>query len=418
MKNRLQFREHVLASCGAGAGEIAELLSYNENVFSLPMDELSFPLEDEPFVGAWRGYAEEVMEAKNLHPLAAHLPQLRFPIAAGISIEPEYVAATSRGWFSAAESPGLGCGLISPETCRLLIHPTSAGRIPVIIAREREDFVILVQALTRKNEPAPVPSSMGATMVAGFNNWDRIHGMRREYERRGGLEWDQEFQRIKTQKHLYQDRFILLSSGPYSGVKASDLGLDTEEWRALSLVIRREHESAHYFTRRVFSSMRNNLLDELIADYFGVTAAAGSFRSDWVLRFFGLESFPRYRPGGRMENYRGKPPLSDASFKVLQTLVMQAAHNVEAFDRAQARQPRSIQIQAAIFAALAGFTMEELASAEGPLLLEEKFAGCSRGLASPQRGVGRSAGEKSPAIELSRQERERNETSAPFARNS
>jgi hypothetical protein len=399
MKNRLQFREHVLASCGAGSREITELLSYNENVFSLPMDELSFLPEDEPFVSVWQGYAQEVTEAKSIHPLAAHLVQLRFPIVSGISQRSEYIAATSRGVFSAADSPGLGCGLISPETCRLLIHPTGAGRIPVIIAREREDFVALVRALTRKNEPVDVPASMGAAMVAGFNNWDRIHRMRREYAQRGGTEWEQEFQRIKTQKHLYQDRFILLSSGPYSGVKASDLRLDPEEWLALSLVIRREHECAHYFTRRIFSSMRNNLLDELIADYFGVTAAAGVFRADWVLNFFGLESFPRYRPGGRMENYRGKPPLSDASFKVLQTLLMRAAHNIEAFDRTQARQPYSIQIQAATFVALAGFTIEELASEEGPLLLREKFAGCLKALASLQRErVPIMAGEKSSAL--------------------
>jgi hypothetical protein len=417
MEDRLQFREHVLASCGAAAMEIAELLAYNENVFSLSMEGFNLPLDDEPFVDVWGGYADEVANAGTILPLADHLVQFRFPIEAGMSETPEYVAATRRGRFSESAPPGPGCGLISPQTCRLVIHPTSAGRIPLIIAGVREDFVTLVRALTHKNEPAAVPLSMGATMVAGFNNWHRIHVLRREYERRGGTEWDKEFQNVKAQKHLYQDRFIILSRGPYSGTTASDLQLDKGEWLALSLLIRREHECAHYFTRRVFSSMRNNLLDELIADYFGVTAAAGSFRADWVLRFFGLELFPQYRTGGRMENYLGKPPLSGGSFKVLQTLLLRAAHNVEIFDRTQVPRPRSIRIQAATFAALAGLTMEELASEEGPELLRKKFAGCLAALAPVAEGLRVQTGESSSVTELNRQERKRNETSASFVRN-
>ncbi len=76
--------------------------------------------------------------------------------------------------------------------------------------------------------------------------------------------------------------------------------------------------------------MRNSLLDELIADWAGITAAAGRFRADWFLRFMGLEEEGRYRAGGRLENYRGKPPLSDGAFKVLQSLVRNAARKLEA----------------------------------------------------------------------------------------
>ena len=32
--------------------------------------------------------------------------------------------------------------------------------------------------------------------------------------------------------------------------------------------------------------MRNNILDELVADYMGITAAAGRYRADWFLRSF------------------------------------------------------------------------------------------------------------------------------------
>jgi hypothetical protein len=52
-----------------------------------------------------------------------------------------------------------------------------------------------------------------------------------------------------------------------------------------------------YFTRRVFGSMRNNMLDELIADYIGIIEAMGTYQADWFLRFVGLEDFPMVRGG-------------------------------------------------------------------------------------------------------------------------
>ena len=86
------------------------------------------------------------------------------------------------------------------------------------------------------------------------------------------------------QRGLYQDRFLILSTGPYSNVAAREVGLSDSRWRETSTAIRLEHECTHYFTLRVFGSMRNNLLDELIADFMGITAADGRYRSDWFLR--------------------------------------------------------------------------------------------------------------------------------------
>jgi hypothetical protein len=194
-------------------------------------------------------------------------------------------------------------------------------------------------------------------MVSGYNNWSRVGELRRRWEAldpaaRETATWGEELQR--TPRELYQDRFILLSDGPYSAVPAAELGLDETEWREMSLVIRREHECAHYLTRRLFGSMRNNLLDELIADYAGLVAATGGFRADWFLRFVGLEEFPRYRPGGRLDLYRGKPPLSDGAFRVLQSLVKSAAWNLERF-----RGPREMALT---IAALASLRLEDLAS--------------------------------------------------------
>jgi hypothetical protein len=182
---------------------------------------------------------------------------------------------------------------------------------------------------------------MGACMVAGYNNWDRIHRYRQQWlVNNSESDWSKEFSRLTTQKELYQDRFIILSDGFYSNVQPAKLGLTADEWRGLSLTIRLEHECTHYFTRRVFNSMRNNLLDELIADYRGIVAATGTYKADWFLHFLGLESFPDYREGGRLQNYRGQPPLSDGAFKILQKLVKAAAENLEAFERNYTQQRR------------------------------------------------------------------------------
>ena len=125
----------------------------------------------------------------------------------------------------------------------------------------------------------------------------------------------------------------MLGSGPYSGEAAADVGLGEAEWTASSIAIRLEHECTHHFTRRVLGSMRNRLADELIADYMGIVAATGSFRADWLVRFLGLERHPVYRPGGRLEEYRGDLALDGGSFRVLCAAVERCARNLEAIDR-------------------------------------------------------------------------------------
>jgi hypothetical protein len=348
-----------LEALGASPAEAEELLAYNENVFDLGAltSEVCFPLPDERFVAFWEDVEREARTRGAFAVLRERLPQLRFPIRAGISETQAYRAATRRGVPAETLPEATGLEIARPEAIEVVIHPSPAGRIPLLIARGRAEFVALIRALTKRNEPGPVPDAQGALMVSGYNNWSRIGELRHRWEAldpvaRETATWGEELQR--TPRELYQDRFILLSDGPYSAVPAADLGLAEAEWREMSLVIRREHECAHYLTRRLFGSMRNNLLDELIADYAGLVAATGRFRADWFLRFVGLEEFPRYRPGGRLDLYRGKPPLSDGAFRVLQALVKSAAGNLERF-----RAPREMALT---IAALASLRLEDLAS--------------------------------------------------------
>lgn len=366
-----------LATLGASAAEIDELLAYNDNAFDLSAlePEMALPLPDEPFVAVWKSWAEEARERGAFAVLREKLPQLRFPIRAGISETEAYRAATRKGVPPEDLSEATGLELEHPERIELVLYRSPAGRIPLLIARGRAEFVALLQALTRRNEPWPVPDAQGALMVSGYNNWERIRELRKRWEslppeEREASSWNEEFARITPRKELYQDRFILLSDGPYSAVPAADLGLDEARWREISLVIRRDHECAHYFTRRLFSSMRNNLLDELIADDAGMVAAIGRFRADWFLRFLGVAP-GGYRPGGRLDLYRGDPPLSDGAFQVLHALIARAAQNLERFDYGR-EGARGVVERALRIAVLASLRLEELASPEAGLLLGRK----------------------------------------------
>ncbi|WP_019503682.1 hypothetical protein [Pleurocapsa sp. PCC 7319] len=375
-----EFESSVLGTYGATATEIEELSAYNQNVFdhSNWQSSLQFPLEPEPYVAIWSEYLNISEEIGVWSTLKNVLVQLHFPIAEGISQTEAYRAATLRGADPHTIPEATGLKLKQPEKLDLKIYPSLAGAIPILLPGNREDFVTLVQALTKRNEPQAIPLSMGACMIAGYNNWSRIRRYRQQWEQEnsansGDMAWKQEFMKLIPLKNLYHDRFIILSDGFYSNVAPQDIELTESEWRQLSLTIRLEHECTHYFTRRLFNSMQNNLLDELIADYRGIVAAIGHYRADWFLRFMGLESFPKYREEGRLQNYRGQSPLSDRAFKILQALVVAAAKNLEHFDRKYAKELKLSSNQPLMLMALTHLTLEELASDQAVVRLETIF---------------------------------------------
>lgn len=361
-----RFRSSVLRNYGADDLSLPELLDYNTNLFNcgwlkLP---LCLPLPAEPHLAVWKSYLQEAEESSAFAVLKRYFIQFQFPILSGMSREASYRAAIGQGIWPEEPMWPEGLVLQQPEVLKLMIYPSLAGEIPVLIAPHRNDFVSLVQALTRFNEPTPVPNSMGACMVAGFNNWDRIWRMHQAWSAfpTDNETWKQVWQKILPQKALYQDCFILLSEGPYSGIPAEQLALETEEWQTTAATIRLEHECTHYLTRRLLGSMRNNLFDEFLADYMGILSATGRYRANWFLQFVGLAEFPVYRLGGRLENYRGKPRLGDHAFEILQALVFDAAHNLEIID-AHDRNTRKLPAHEKLLA-LSLLTLEELASQE------------------------------------------------------
>ena len=314
---------------GARPAEVGELLAYAASPFDTTAlaQVANGPPVDEPFVAAWSGYVDEAAGGSAAAVLRRHIIQLQFPIAPGVSQTAGYQAATRRG-----ELPRHECGadFERPESVRVRLHATASGRVPVIVAATRADFETLVRAFVHRNEPAPILPAMGACIVSGYVNWSRVADARNAWNAANpgdtdGAGWAGAFQALAADKPRYQDRLIILSTGPYSGTPAHVVGMHPDEWLARSLELRTEHECAHYYTRRVLGSMRNSLIDELIADFVGIVSATGRYDADWFCHFMGVERPGILRDSGRLWRYRGEPALSDGAFGVLQHAVRACA---------------------------------------------------------------------------------------------
>ncbi len=380
-------RAAALAALGADDATVAELLAYNNSPLgTAPLPAL--PLAAEPSAAVWAGYAAEADATGAAACLTRHLVQLRFPVAAGASEGAAYLAATRRGDESAAPAPDRAPAFADSARVHLFVHQTVVGPLPVVVAGARADFERLVRSLTRRNEPDVIAPAMGACMVAGYNNWGRVREERRRWAAARGADdeagWRAAFAALVAERERYQDRFVLLSDGPYSGVAAAAFGLDDAAWRSRSLRIRLEHECAHYATKRLFGTMRNALHDELIADYLGMTAGDGRarapYRAGWALRFFGLEG-DAVRPDGRLHTYRGAPPLSDAAFAVLARAAARAAGAIEAYDRARPRAADPMRDGLDVLVALARTPVELLTTVDAPRRLLAAHAAARRELA-------------------------------------
>ncbi|HEY8550560.1 MAG TPA: hypothetical protein VIL35_11435 [Vicinamibacterales bacterium] len=354
------------------ADELAGYLAHPYRAEAIGAGDMSWPLPDEPHVACWREYAAW---GPAFEVLRGIFPQLRFPIREGISRESAYAAATRRGRLDAPDAFAPGLQLEAPAELTLSFSDGAGGALPILTASTRADFVTLVRAFTARNEPVDVPDSMGACFVKGLINWDRVARYRAAWEAATGKAgdedaWREEMGRLAPQKALYQDRFVLLSRGPYSGVDAASVGLAEAEWLERSLVIRREHELAHNFTWRLFGIMRSHATDEIVADFVGIVRAFGTYRADVARCVLGLDGKASCRPGGRLANYRGDPPLSNAAFAEVARMTDRAIANLEALadrERASLTDPLAL---ARLTLALTLLPLPELAADDMPRRLK------------------------------------------------
>ena len=151
---------------------------------------------------------------------------------------------------------------------------TPAGEVSSVYFYDREDFEKAIIALAYKNEPRPIPASMGAIFLNG----------------------------LVDHVAMKKIALVILSSGNYSAIPHDMVGLEPEAWREKSVAIRKYHELAHFIQRKLYPGNKDALRDELKADMVGLLYAFGTYDTNMAKLFLGIEG-DTYREGGRLQNY-------------------------------------------------------------------------------------------------------------------
>ena len=170
----------ILKKLGANESVSEEVLSYCENKFNVA-DYKQEAIEDEPFVEIWQSIVDEIDDENINEVMNERIPHGEQAIK-----------------------------LKEPKKVSIEIYNSIAGSIPVIYAKDEEDFYEIVTKLIYKGKPVPNIEKTGASFAYGVSN-----------------------------------KFIVLSNKPYSNIPAQKLGLEDEQWKAYSIIIRREHECTH-----------------------------------------------------------------------------------------------------------------------------------------------------------------------------
>ncbi|MEA5461133.1 hypothetical protein VB796_18870 [Arcicella sp. LKC2W] len=309
-----------------------ELNLYFKNKFKSSVKLPTF-FADEPYIHSWETYCEKSSKHGTFQTLKNCYPQLHFPIEEGINKTQAYIDAVLKG---KTESINLvnKLKLNNPDGIEICIHKSIAGKVPVLKIPDGQDFIKIIQCLLHKNNPISVPLSMGAILINGINNWDRLNNLKNDWLKNNPTgNWSKEFSNnVLSNPDLFKDKIIILSTKPYSNVNASQLGMSDIEWGQYSYSIRLEHECTHLYTLKKYGYASNNLHDELIADYIGIVKTNGKYNINWMLSFMGLENYPNYRKGARLENYLGNSDLSFENFSTLTTIIKNAIENIANFD--------------------------------------------------------------------------------------
>lgn len=350
---------------GEAAGHILQALA--RDLPPVCPDPARTPLGNELFVPDWIACCIEAQRRGPVAALQDMLFELNFPIAAGVGATPEYQSLALAGSASLEDVRKTlttsGPVWSQPDKIRVFMHDCGAGLLPVIHAATHADFSTLLRAIVHRNEPVTVPPSMGSSFINGYCNRARYLRIR-EALALGVIAPE------ARDPQLWKDKLLLLTSGPYSGVSAAAMGLEEQEWLARSTSLRIHHEACHYVNRRLFPRLKFGLQDELIADFAGLMETTGSFRADDFLLFMGLERFPDYRAGGRLENYPRELGTTAEGTHAVALMLVKAARHLEAYfsgwDSA-----RYLINKLRVLAALTWLPLEVLAGQEADAALDQ-----------------------------------------------
>lgn len=358
-----------------------ELKSYLVNGFCLQLNDVNTVFLDEPNIEYWKLFSKKATNGENIfNELKKCYPQLNFPIEIDIDKSETYKDFVLRGKYEYIDL--LVClDLENSSGFQFELYESIAGRVPIVTIPKNNDFTALLQSLLYKNNPTPIPQSMGAVLINGIINWERLNTLKKNWLKKNPFgDWSKEFSlNILPKKELYKDKLIVLSTKPYSNVLAEQLGIDEDVWIPYSISIRREHECTHLYTLKKYGKASNNLHDELIADYIGIIKTTGSYNKNWMLKFMGIEEYPKYRKGARLENYIKESKLSEVDFNQLITIVKNAIDNIAIFDK-KIGELKSNQDQMCRIDSLCETSLIELASLNGADFLLQKYYEKSKNL--------------------------------------
>jgi hypothetical protein len=351
-----------------------KIKTYVFNKFSSDKKQSISTFQEEAYNTFWEQHLENLFNEQDIFTqLKKCYPQLNFPIESEIDKSAFYKDLVLKGKTDSITLPSY-LKLTDSNSINLKLHESIAGRIPILIVQNKEDFITIIQSLLFKSNPVPIPLSMGATLIKGINNWERLNILKNNWLANNPLgDWIKEFSNnIVSNKSLYKDNLIILSTKPYSNVSARRLGLPEDLWIAYSISIRQEHECTHLYTLKRYGYASNNLHDELIADYIGIIKTIGNYNKEWMLLFMGLEEYPKYREGARLENYVKESKLSSEDFRQLITIVKNAIENIAIFDETIGKL-QSNKDQMCRIDALCEASLIELASQNGATLLIQNY---------------------------------------------
>lgn len=310
-----------------------ELRSYLKNNFILKKNLKIAPEEKSSLF--WKSHFESKLEATmDFNFVKQCYPQLNFPIEKEINQTTAYKDATLKGILKGIEWDNNKLALNDIANISLELYHSFAGNTPILIIPHERDFEKIIQSLLHKNNPSKIPASMGASIINGINNWQKIKSLQNNFlSQNRGTSWAEEFKKnILPFPHLYKDRLIIISKKYYSNVPPKEFGLTGDYWSTTSMKIRLNHECTHLYTLKKYGIASNNLHDELIADYIGIVKALGSYRKQWMLQFMGLEDYPSYRKGGRLENYIQDIEINSSDFALLTSVIKNSIENISLFD--------------------------------------------------------------------------------------
>ena len=205
-----------------------------------------------------------------------------FPVSDGVSKSFAYRRAVLLGKEYTGTLDFTMC-----EKDRFVRLDTPVGTAEALLLYKRTDFEKCACALANRCEPRAFPKSVGAFMISGLTNWEKVRSgltQHRECENNGLIDWE----RLRAVGCDYKDKIILLSSGYYSGVAPETVGIREDEWIEKSITIRMYHELAHFVCRTRYPKNIDAIRDEIFADMVGIVAAFGYFDVDMAKKFLGI----------------------------------------------------------------------------------------------------------------------------------